>query len=77
VDDGQTCRVTPPSLPQFAQRTEGLLDPAVTFFSYRASGEVLAWVRSRNRDDRHGPVNRCTPPRRRTAAASAVRWSTT
>jgi putative acetyltransferase len=40
----------------FALDIEGLVDPAVTFFSYRVDGEVLGVGALKELDDRHGEV---------------------
>jgi len=40
----------------FAMDVAGLLDPAVTFYSYRQDGQLLAIGALRQLDDRHGEV---------------------
>ncbi|HEX9035326.1 MAG TPA: GNAT family N-acetyltransferase [Streptosporangiaceae bacterium] len=47
--------VTPPE-GVFALDISGLLDPAVTFFSYRSRGELLAVGALRQLDERHAEV---------------------
>ena len=60
---------TPPE-DAHAMDVDGLLDPAVTFFGYRASGVLLA-VGALNQLDASTPrSSRCTPRRPRGGAGS-------
>jgi putative acetyltransferase len=49
-------RAASPPEQVFALDTDGLLDPAVTFFSYRAGGDLLAVGALKELDARHGEL---------------------
>jgi len=56
---------------------ESLLDPAVTLFSFRRAGELLAVAALRRLDAGHAELKSMHTPKLRAGAGSAGRWSST